>query len=435
MTVLADAISIIVPVQRIQGVWPGGAHAYATEAAPDTHCADTSLTRVGFEEPADAWDHLDRLEGLGLRYDSLAFADVAVVVDGRFAAGCDWMAAEHVADGYSRCWAIADGDGELVIPDDWDVERSITWTRQHDATWLNPNIIDVLDVEEHDDGESSVTGYRFGFPDRRELAAMSSTANRLAASGQHVQAVPLWRRLAAIDGRNGNLFALAASLHLCRGPQAAIPLYDRVLATEPEDQWTLSNKGFALGQLGRCGEALPLLERAIAIDPKDASAWWQKGLVEEALSRYDEADRSFFACVQICGGIGDTGLAALARDRIGRHGEVPNGWNLMLAPIWAAQAASLVEDGRREEALDFFRRSTLADPAAPDAWFALGELYSDLGDSSKAHESFDRCILLEPAEVRGWAAKWDEYDLADDVEGATRCQDQIDRIQAMPGVN
>ena len=50
-------------------------------------------------------------------------------------------------------------------------------------------------------------------------------------------------------------------------PDEAIALFDRALATDPKNARMYLNKGRALRQLGKVGEADEMTQRAVQLDP------------------------------------------------------------------------------------------------------------------------------------------------------------------------
>jgi tetratricopeptide (TPR) repeat protein len=65
--------------------------------------------------------------------------------------------------------------------------------------------------------------------------------------------------------------------------------YDRTLAINPQFAQAWSDKGIALGALGRLEEALDCFDRALAINPQFARAWYNKGVALRSLGRLEEA--------------------------------------------------------------------------------------------------------------------------------------------------
>jgi len=62
---------------------------------------------------------------------------------------------------------------------------------------------------------------------------------------------------------------------------------------------TWTNKGDALYELGRYGEALKCYDKAIEINPNNTTAWNNKGFVLDELVRYEEALKCYDKAIEI----------------------------------------------------------------------------------------------------------------------------------------
>ncbi len=92
MSVLVEAISVIVKASAIETTYPGGWESFTGFVPNQTLCADGDLVRVGFMSPRDTKEFVDELERMGLRYLSGGMAVDMVVADQRqgLACRCDW---------------------------------------------------------------------------------------------------------------------------------------------------------------------------------------------------------------------------------------------------------------------------------------------------------------------------------------------------------
>lgn len=93
MSVLAEAISVIVPRDVIVRKYPGGLVGYERDCPNRTYCADDHLTRVGFMNPTDVEAFVRRLTSLGFVHLSHgASIDLCVVDQHRGpTAACAWL--------------------------------------------------------------------------------------------------------------------------------------------------------------------------------------------------------------------------------------------------------------------------------------------------------------------------------------------------------
>lgn len=66
MTVLIEAISVVIRADRLLDVYPGGWDAFRNDVPNATMCADNELVRVGFMTPQDVEDYVGKLSDIGL---------------------------------------------------------------------------------------------------------------------------------------------------------------------------------------------------------------------------------------------------------------------------------------------------------------------------------------------------------------------------------
>jgi hypothetical protein len=126
MSVLAEAISVITPIEVLDAKYPGGLAAYRRDCPNATYCADTRLTRVGFMVPDDVRHYVEQLAARGLTHIRGGKAVDLVVVD-QFqgpTTPCDWIEGGRHPGGYSAVWASGTDPGTLAHPSGWTAEHS-----------------------------------------------------------------------------------------------------------------------------------------------------------------------------------------------------------------------------------------------------------------------------------------------------------------------
>lgn len=133
MAVLIEAISVIVRIPAIQDKYPGGWESFRDAAPNQTLCADSQLARIGFMSPVDVESFVKKLEKYGLVYmKDGECEDIAVADQQRgFAVQCNWAECGEVnIDGNSikACRAIGDKSYQLMTPDGWKYEGSLSQT-------------------------------------------------------------------------------------------------------------------------------------------------------------------------------------------------------------------------------------------------------------------------------------------------------------------
>ncbi|MFV9673615.1 MAG: hypothetical protein ACNYZH_10345, partial [Acidimicrobiia bacterium] len=128
MSVLVEAHSIIVKVESLEALFPGGLTAYRDSVPNQTLCTDGTLTRVGFMAPADVehWFESVLVEhGLGID-PSTGLSATTVVVDQMTGptGPCDWISVADHRDGYRYCWLSGTDPGTFAAPGYWQPSYS-----------------------------------------------------------------------------------------------------------------------------------------------------------------------------------------------------------------------------------------------------------------------------------------------------------------------
>jgi hypothetical protein len=179
MSVLIEAISVVVRCDAIVARHPGGIEGFRSEVPNGTLCADGELARVGFMTPQDTKAFVERLESKGLVYRRDGRAVDMVVVDQRtgMMVPCDW--AEFGQTDWngdprcpvSVCRARETRAEKLVVPNGWEYAKSLSARHRFvEAGKLPPSLRfsrhqDGLDVyvdaetgQEHFVGRTQVPG-------------------------------------------------------------------------------------------------------------------------------------------------------------------------------------------------------------------------------------------------------------------------------------
>ncbi len=129
MSVLCEAISVIVPVDLLGRKYPGGAQAYAADCPDTTYCQDDKVTRVGFMHPDDTMAYINRLvrQATLTPQDGHQFVDLAVVDQFRgLTMPCPWLEWDQ-ADGLTRAWLAGTDPGDLAVPPGWEGPSTVKW--------------------------------------------------------------------------------------------------------------------------------------------------------------------------------------------------------------------------------------------------------------------------------------------------------------------
>ena len=142
MSVLIEAISVVVPVPVLKQKIPGGFPGYIRGCPNQTFCHDGNLTRVGFMHSDDVERFVARLERSGLRRNADGeAADIAVVDQ---LTGCElpcrWLKLGCHVEGFQFAARVDDDCLDVAIPNGWEFEGSISqspsWTPLADEASL-----------------------------------------------------------------------------------------------------------------------------------------------------------------------------------------------------------------------------------------------------------------------------------------------------------
>lgn len=122
MSVLVEAISVIVRNATLEASYPGGVAGYAADCPNGTFCSDGRLGRVGFLSAQDVRFFVDMLESHGMVHRrGLASIDIAVVDQNQGPdPGCLWLDFGRQPDGTACCWPAGEAIGPLVVPHGWE---------------------------------------------------------------------------------------------------------------------------------------------------------------------------------------------------------------------------------------------------------------------------------------------------------------------------
>ncbi len=125
MSVLIEAISLVVTNAALERRYPGGVAGFRRDCPNHTFCTDGHLTRVGFMSLGDTRFFLGLACAAGLAPAEDGAASDIVVVDQNTGPmhPCLWLEFGHTADGVAICWHAARRPGKLHVPFGWDADR------------------------------------------------------------------------------------------------------------------------------------------------------------------------------------------------------------------------------------------------------------------------------------------------------------------------
>jgi predicted O-linked N-acetylglucosamine transferase (SPINDLY family) len=233
---------------------------------------------------------------------------------------------------------------------------------------------------------------------------MLQQALALHQAGQLAQAREMYRRMLAVQSQNADLLRLLGTVECQLGQTAeGIRFLDKSLKVSPGQPATWHNRGNALMDVERFGDALASFDQALALRPDYAEAWFSRGNALQGLERCDEAVASYDKALAIEPGYAE-GLFRRgdALIHLHRHDEALASYDkgLSLDPGHAEALSNrgvvLVRLGRLDEALASFDRAVASDPDYAEGWHNRAGARRDAGALDAALSDSDRALALRP---------------------------------------
>ncbi len=205
-------------------------------------------------------------------------------------------------------------------------------------------------------------------PESSEEALARALAEHRA--GRPEAAEPVYRRLVAEAPACHAAWHLLGIVLLNRGaaPEAVAHI-GRALDLAPDNARYAANLGVACQAAGRSGDAIAAFERVHALDPTDGEPLFAIGTIHQEANDAARAEAFY--------------RRALALD----PGHAPASNNL---------GVLLKDAGRREDARALFERAAAADAGYVEAHLNLGQLAEELGDVAVARRHFDTVLARGP---------------------------------------
>ncbi|MCK9918828.1 tetratricopeptide repeat protein [Microbacteriaceae bacterium K1510] len=253
-------------------------------------------------------------------------------------------------------------------------------------------------------------------PQAKAASDVTDLLRRAAAHhqrGELAQAEPLYNQVLARQPNNFDALHLYGVLMHQRGkPAEALTLIGKALAANTRAPAAHSNHGIVLAVLNRHAEAVDAYERAIALKPDYAEAHNNRGNALRALARTEDAlaafDRALALKSDYAEAHNNRGNALM---ELGRQNDALTSYNAALAAR-PAYADALVNRGqclnalkRADEALADFDKALALNPRHAVALKERGRLLFDRGELAAALDCYDRSLAITPDDAETHARR------------------------------
>lgn len=188
-------------------------------------------------------------------------------------------------------------------------------------------------------------------------------------------------------------------------PADAVVQFKSVLVRAPKDNTALQGLALALSQTGNSGDAVAALQKLAASNPSIttyenlAAALQKSGKTVDAAQAFQKAaaldpknaDLPFYAGeLYVQSGSSDKAIALLTQ-ALSLKTQYQFPAHMLLAQMYS-------QSGARDKAIGEFKAATVVQPTDPAAWFNLGVLEQQVGQTEEAKRDFGKVVLLKPAD-------------------------------------
>ncbi len=178
-------------------------------------------------------------------------------------------------------------------------------------------------------------------------------------------------------------------------------IFDRVVQLNPNSAEAWSNKGVALGNLGKYDQALKCCDEAIKINPNYAEAWSNKGAALGSLGKYDEELKCYDEAIKI---------------------------NPNYAETWLNKGGTLGNLGKYDEELKCYDEAIKINPNYAETWLNKGAALGNLGKYDEAVKCYDEAIKINPNYAEAWLNKGAALGNLAKYDQALKCCDEAIKI-------
>lgn len=244
-----------------------------------------------------------------------------------------------------------------------------------------------------------------------------------------------WAKPAAGPATAAELFAQAQGLHKQGLLQAAQPVYEQLLQTEPEHTHALHYLGLLHVQQGQLDHGIELIQRSLALDPNQfaalgnlAGALQDAGRLDDALTRIDAALAIQNNVPQLWHNRGNMLLSLNRLDDAIASFQQALHFDPQLASAANHLAVALTMQGQFEAALRAADQALAAAPHMADAHDTRGSALRRLGRLQEALASYEQALALRPQHLSYLANRCSVLEDLDRYEDAIHALEQMRAI-------
>ena len=151
--------------------------------------------------------------------------------------------------------------------------------------------------------------------------------------------------------------------------EAALRLYEEMLAEFPGDTYALASKAHLQGQLGQRRAALDTLAQVVRAEPQNGRHWFNYGFLLEQLEEFEQAEAAFRRATEV----------SPALDR-----------------AWYGLGLVLIRLQRFDEAVVALKKNTQLQPMSPYGWYQLARVHVDRHEPDEALRIIRHLKRFEP---------------------------------------
>jgi tetratricopeptide (TPR) repeat protein len=226
----------------------------------------------------------------------------------------------------------------------------------------------------------------------------------LHKSGAFDAALPLYEQIIAIDPTHFDALHLSGVIHVQRNrPDRAVDLIGRALRAHPRQQAAHSNRGVALLALNNPAAALADFDMAVELQPDQAAAHYNRGKALADLARPDEALAAFDTALRLQPRYADAHLMrGMVFTQCGDHLNALGCFEQAAACDGGAahthfnRGNALYELGRHQDAIAAYTQALSLQPGHVDALNNRGNVYRDLNRHQEALSDYERAATYAP---------------------------------------